>query len=84
MILLSSCATLDGKICTSIGKYELIDRNDIIHTEIETYKIRLYQPEELIELLTRVGFSKIRTIKAFSINADPDKDDEVIIYECKK
>ena len=31
MILLSTCASLEGKVCTNIGKYELIDHNSIIH-----------------------------------------------------
>lgn len=84
MIMLSICATLEGKICTSIGKYELVDHNSIIQTEIETYKIRLYEPEELTVLLQEAGFNAVKRIKAFDKNASPEDNNEVIVYECKK
>lgn len=84
MILLSICATLEGMICTSIGKYELVDQNSIIHTEIETYKIRLYEPEELTVLLQEAGFNAVKRIKAFDRNSNPADNDKVIVYECKK
>ena len=37
LIVLSQLATLDKEICYSIGKYELIDENRVIHTEVEEY-----------------------------------------------
>ena len=83
-IMLSSCAMLDGNICSSIGKYELIDHNKIINTEIEELKVRLYESSELITLLEQAGFKEIYTKKAFDRAKAPDPDDEVIVYECKK
>ncbi|WED42025.1 class I SAM-dependent methyltransferase [Legionella cardiaca] len=85
IILLSQLAMLDGEICCSIGKYELVDGNEVIQTEIEEYKIRIYhEPNFLINLLTEAGFSQVRLIKAFDREASPDETDESIIFECKK
>lgn len=84
MILLNQLATLEGRLCSSIGKYELVDGNRIIHTEIEELKVRLYDPSTLIELLKEVGFRDIRVLKAFDCSAVPDANDEDIVYECKK
>ncbi len=41
MIMLSSLATMNDNVCNSIGKYELIHNNRIIHTEIEELKVRI-------------------------------------------
>jgi Methyltransferase domain len=35
-------------------------------------------------LLTKAGFIKIKQIKAFHQNKQPDRADQVIIYECRK
>ncbi len=83
MIMLSQLATMEGNVCNSIGKYELVHDNNIIHTEIEKLKVRIYEPYELTELLKSCGF-KVRTIKAFDAKAAPDENDETIIYECTK
>jgi len=83
-ILLSICANLEGNICSTICKYELVDKNNIIHTEIEDFVVRLYEPDELISLLQEAGFNSIRTIKAFDKTQGPDKNDESIVYECRK
>lgn len=85
LILLSQLARLDEEICYSIGKYELIDNNRVIQTEIEEYKIRIYQNSSfLFNLLTEVGFSDIRLVKAFDRQASPDETDESIVFECRK
>jgi SAM-dependent methyltransferase len=84
MILLSKYAALDGNICSMIGKYELVDNHQIIHSEIEELKVRLYDQKELIGLLHEAGFSQVRAIKAFDKNSIPDEQDESVVYECKK
>lgn len=83
MILLSQCAFLGNNICSSIGKYELVNNNAVIQNEIEEYKVRIYKPDELTEILKSVGFSKVRTIKAFDREAKPSNNDESIVYECR-
>ncbi len=83
-ILLSQFSTFDGNVCNSICKYELIQDKSIIHTETETLKVMIYDPNELLEILKDAGFENIRAIKAFDNTAPPGIDDESIIYECRK
>ena len=83
MIMLSQLATMEGNVCNSMGKYELIDSNSIIHTEIEELKVRIYDPLELTEILKSCGF-KVRAIKAFEAKVSPDENDESVVYECRK
>jgi hypothetical protein len=84
MIMLSQLATLKDNVCNSIGKYELVQNNSIVHTEVEELKVRIYDPLELVEILKSCGFKHIRMIKAFDSNATPDAQDEAIVYECRK
>ena len=85
VILLSQLATLETPICYSIGKYELIESNHIIQTEIEEYKIRLYDDTSfLLNLLREIGFKEVKLLKAFNRTASPDEGDETILYECRK
>jgi ribosomal protein S18 acetylase RimI-like enzyme len=83
MIMLSQLATMEDNVYNSIGKYELVHNNDIIHTEIEELKVRIYEPHELIKFLKNYGF-KVRAIKAFDSSAAPDENDEAVVYECRK
>ncbi|WP_224721188.1 hypothetical protein, partial [Francisella sp. XLW-1] len=84
MILLSSCASIDGDICSSVAKYELIDKNKVIQTEIEEYKIKIYETGKLLELLKSIGFRDVKTLKAFDRSNSPTDSDESVVYECKK
>jgi hypothetical protein len=84
IIMLSQLATMKGKVCRSIGKYELVHNNRIIHTEIEELKVRIYDPHELTEILKNCGFKNVHMAKAFDHTATPDKNDESIVYECRK
>ncbi|MBA2711313.1 MAG: class I SAM-dependent methyltransferase [Tatlockia sp.] len=85
MILLSQLAMVVEEVCFSIGKYELVDNNRVIQTEVEEYQIRIYQdPSFLINLLTEVGFSEVRIVKAFDRYSSPAETDESLIFECRK
>lgn len=84
MIMLSQLATFDGTVCNSICKYELAEKNSIIHTEIEELKVRIHDLNELEIMLKECGFKSVRKIKAFDRNTVPDEHDEAIVYECKK
>ncbi|OJY37182.1 MAG: ubiquinone biosynthesis methyltransferase UbiE [Legionella sp. 40-6] len=85
LIVLSQLATLDNDVCYSIGKYDLVDNNCVVQTEVEEYKIRIYQdPSFLCNLLTEVGFSNVRMVKGFDRNASPDEKDASIVFECRK
>ena len=46
--------------------------------------MRLYEPENLKELLNEIGFKEIKIVKAFERNMKPAPNDEVIIFECGK
>jgi SAM-dependent methyltransferase len=84
MIMLSSLAIFEDNVCRSIGKYELVHHNKIIHTEVEELKVRVYEPKELINILDECGFKNIKVIKAYDRNKSPDENDEAIVYECRK
>ena len=85
IILLSQLATIDDEVCYSVGKYELIDNNRVIQTEVEEYKIRIYQDRSMMHhLLTEIGFSEVRVVKAFDRLALPNDTDKSIVFECRK
>lgn len=73
-----------GNVGTTICRYELVQKNEIIKTEIEDFKLRLYDPSDLTEELKSVGFSTVRLVKAFDRSRLPDENDEVIVFECTK
>lgn len=85
IILLSQLATLEGAMCYSIGKYELVDANRVVQTEVEEYKISIYDDSSFLhELLRAVGFREVRLVKAFDRLTSPGQKDDSIVYECKK
>ena len=83
-ILLFKLSLLNGSILTTFCKYELIDNNSIIQTEIEKIKVKLYSQAEMMGLLHQAGFTQVRAIKAFVKQSAPDPRDESIVYECRK
>jgi SAM-dependent methyltransferase len=83
-IILSQLATLQDDICTSLCKYELMEAGNIIHTEIEELKVKIYEQDRLMKMLQAVGFKHIRTLKAFDQSSAPTEQDESIVYECRK
>jgi SAM-dependent methyltransferase len=85
-ILLSNFLTLPDKnnIRHSIGRYELVDGNIISQTEIEDFKVRLYDMDELTIMLRDIGFTDVKMLKAYDCNTQPNNNDEVVIYECRK
>lgn len=85
LIVMSSFALPDtDNIRHSISRYELVDDGQVVQAEIEDFKVRLYDPKDVITLLNNIGFKDIKMIKAFDVSAIADKNDEVIVYECRK
>jgi SAM-dependent methyltransferase len=84
IIILSSYTSLEDKICSYIGKYELVDSNSIIHTEVEELKVRIYEHDELVAMLKEAGFKDVRAMKAFDQTAAPTAHDDSIVYEARK
>ena len=83
-IILSQLATMAKDICTSLCKYELMEGGNIIHTEIEELRVKIYEPAQLVKMLKAAGFKNIRTLKAFDQYSGPTEQDESILYECRK
>jgi len=82
------CSTLplpiENSVATYVHRYELIDRTDIIKTEIEYFQIKLYYPTEMDTFLKEVGFSQIKRIAAYDHASSPAAHDYTIVYECIK
>ncbi|KTD48728.1 methyltransferase, ubiE/COQ5 family [Legionella rubrilucens] len=84
-IIASHLVNLNNSICHAVGRYELVEMNSITHTEIEEFKLRLYDnPSILIEILRQVGFKKIKIMKAYDRNEKPGQKDASILFECRK
>lgn len=71
-------------VSQTIGKYELVQDNQIIRTEIEPFKVRYYDSAHMMTMLREAGFKNIKNFKAFEQSQTPDENDEVIIFECRK
>ncbi len=53
-------------------------------TEQESFSLRIYQPENFIELLREAGFREIAVYAAFDKEQRPNHTTASIVYECKK
>lgn len=84
-ILLSKLPIYDAatQVLQSINRYESIQDNQVIHTELEDLRVRLYKHEELDNWLEDEGFKDIRHLKAYGLS-EPDGSDKTIVYECAK
>jgi SAM-dependent methyltransferase len=82
LILVNRLTTYEDNVCYSIDRYELVEKGQIIQTEVEVFNVRLYDdPLVLIDMLKEVGFREIKIIKAFDRS---DEDNSSIVYECRK
>jgi ribosomal protein S18 acetylase RimI-like enzyme/2-polyprenyl-3-methyl-5-hydroxy-6-metoxy-1,4-benzoquinol methylase len=85
LIVMSSFVLPDtDNIRHSVSRYELVDKGQVVQAEIEDFKVRLYDPKDVIALLNNIGFKDVKMIKAFDVYAFAAENDEVIIYECRK
>jgi len=75
---------IENNIATAICRYELVNKTDIIKTEMEYFQIKLYYSTEMDELLKEVGFSQIKRVAAYDHNSTPSAQDYTIVYECIK
>lgn len=84
MLIYSLCTALEGNIFIPFARFELIDQHRVIQTEVEEFKVRIYEPEEMCGLLKEAGFKNVRTLRAFDHNQDPEENAKTIIYEAEK
>jgi ubiquinone/menaquinone biosynthesis C-methylase UbiE len=84
-ILLSTLSHFNEKqkVLNTICRYELLQENRIEMTEIEDFKVRLYEHHELDIYLEAAGFKKIVRMKAFS-RTSPTEEDDCIVYACER
>ena len=61
-----------------------MEAGNIIHTAIEELRVKIYEQDQLMEILKAAGFQQIRTLKAFEQSSAPNEQDESIVYECRK
>jgi hypothetical protein len=45
---------------------------------------RIYEKDQLMEMLKAAGFKHIKTLKPFDQSSPPSDQDESIVYECRK
>ena len=84
-IIHNSCTLPDhDNIRHSISRYELVDGHRIIQVEMEDFKVRLYDQDQLYTILREIGFSEIKILKVFDRDKLADSSDEEIVYECRK
>ena len=69
------------RVSHSLNRYELIKDGQLLETEWEELDMRLYETGEFTTLLKSVGFTNVKTLKAYGDSA-PDDTDDLIIFEC--
>lgn len=75
---------LSNQVETMIRRYDLVNKNRIVYTEVENFQLRFYNHNQMYNLLKSVGYSSIEMFKAFDYSQPVDASDSVIIYECRK
>lgn len=74
---------IQGCIASTKSHFELVDQEgNIEKAEIEETSLLFHDPQKMVRLLEKVGFQKIRQLKAFNRNLYADKEDKIIIFEC--
>lgn len=85
MIVLSTLPMVPiNQVYTVLCRYELVEQGQIVKTEIENIRIRLYEPDEMDSWLESIGFRNIRRLRAYSQTGSLSGDDTTVIYECMK
>jgi len=84
-ILASSCEEppVDNVTLTHCT-HDLIIENNIVLSEQETFRIRLYSTYEFQQILFDTGFAHVVQLKAFDRKRAPENGDKDVIFECRK
>ena len=84
-ILISRLSNIQDSVCYSIDKYELLENNNVVQTEIEKFNVRLYDDRTiLLKILQSIGFREIKILKAHDRSSQSDENDAAFVYECRK
>ncbi len=75
---------IENNIASVICRYELMDKTEIIKTEMEYFQIRLYYPNEMEQILKDIGFKHVQQIEAYDRQCAPSVQDYTVVFECIK
>jgi SAM-dependent methyltransferase len=75
---------IENNVATVMCRYELMEKTNIIKTEMEYFQIRLYYPDELEKILHDIGFSHVKQIEAYDFACKPAAQDYTVAFECIK
>lgn len=74
-----------SRIETTLCRYELWEENHISQTEVEDFKLKLYEPKEIEQLLAQAKLKIVGKWQAEPyIRAKANNSNPVIFYECTK
>ena len=74
----------ENNIEITVCKYELIKNHQVVKTEYEFLKVRLYHVTEVRQMLKESGFHHIRLIQPFQHEKEGSESNELLIFECRK
>lgn len=75
---------IENSVVPVMLRYELVENGLLVRTEMEYYRIKLFHPTEIDDLLKEVGFTKVKKIKAYQHGRTAGPHDDIIVYECTK
>ena len=75
---------VENNIGTTICRYDLVNNMHIVQTEVENFKIRLYDQQLFTQLLYSVGFTNIKRLKVYDSHKEAKPTDRLVIFECTK
>lgn len=87
LLVLNTLSKYDeaARVETILCRYELWENNKISCTEVENFRLRLYEQSEIEHLLNQNGFRVVSKWQAEPFKrCEPDVDASVILYECEK
>ncbi len=73
-----------NNVASTICRYDLVENEQILCSEVEDFKVRLYDHDQILQMIQRAGFTHIRQCKAFDRHTAPDLNADVVVYECRK
>lgn len=84
-LVLNTFAKFDAasRVNTTLCRYELWVKNRVVKTEVEDFRVRLYELEEMENLLQYHGFKVVNASVPYT-GAKPDKKTDCIVLECVK
>lgn len=84
-LVLNTFARFDvaSRVNTTLCRYELWVKNRVIKTEVEDFRVRLYELREMESLLQYHGFKVVNASVPYT-GSQPDGKTECIVIECVK